>query len=199
MACTLSGLNSPWLSRLLLLPLEPARSDPQLRSEWPLEPARCCSGPRLDRSSPPRSRSGARNGRSSPPRRRSGARNGRSSLPSSRSCARNGYASLPRSRSRARNGPSIPPLSRSRATINFGENECRKPHKVARRAGKVRSFSNWGCQDLWRVTAPNPTKWSAAYRNTAGRAGKVSTFSNWGLSGPVAYNCPETHKVVGPL
>ena len=56
-----------------------ARSEPQERSKWLLEPARSRSGARNGRSSPPRSRWGARNRCSSPPRSRWGARNSRSS------------------------------------------------------------------------------------------------------------------------
>jgi len=56
-----------------------ARSEPQERSKWLLEPARGRSGARNGRSSPPRSRWGARNRCSSQPRSRWGDRNSSSS------------------------------------------------------------------------------------------------------------------------
>ena len=69
----------PHRSRWALEMAARARSGPQERSKWLLEPARSRSGARNGRSSPPRSRWGARNRCSSPPRSRWGARNGRSS------------------------------------------------------------------------------------------------------------------------
>ena len=69
----------PHRSRWALEMAARARSEPQERSKWLLEPARSRSGARNGRSSPPRSRWGARNRCSSPPRSRWGARNSRSS------------------------------------------------------------------------------------------------------------------------
>ena len=57
----------PHRSRWALEMAARARSEPQGRSKWLLEPARSRSGARNGCSSPPRSHRGARNGCSSPP------------------------------------------------------------------------------------------------------------------------------------